>query len=152
MKDRTATFTVTINATPDQVWPFVGDLGRMGEWSPKPYSVEWLSGEPNADGSTFRSTGWLPNDKAHKMEGTVKVNEPTKTFEVVSHDDNEEWTNRYDLTPSGSQTTVTKTAIGPPLTGFKKLARSAIFAVYVNGAMQKGLNMLKEKVESSSGA
>ncbi len=112
MKDRTATFTVTINATPEQVWPFVGDLGRMGEWSPKPYSVEWLSGEPNAAGSTFRSTGWLPNDKAHKMEGTVKLNEPMKTFEVVSHDENEEWTNRYNLTPAGSQTTVTKTAIG----------------------------------------
>ncbi len=86
------------------------------------------------------------------MEGTVKLNEPMKTFEVVSHDENEEWTNRYNLTPAGSQTTVTKTAIGPPLTGIKKLARTAIFAVYVNGAMQKGLNMLKEKVESSSGA
>jgi uncharacterized protein YndB with AHSA1/START domain len=150
MKDRTATFSVTIDATPEQVWPFVGDLGRMGEWSPKQYSVEWLSGEPNAPGSTFRSTGWLPNDKAHQMEGSVTVNEPMKTFEVVSHDDNEEWTNRYDLSPSGSQTTVTKTAIGPPLTGIKKVARSAIFALYVNGAMQRGMDQLKAKVESSS--
>lgn len=78
------TFHVTINATPEQVWPLVGDLGRMGEWSPKPYKVEWLSGEPNAVGSTFRSTGWLPQDKEHSMEGTVKVNEPMKTFEVTT--------------------------------------------------------------------
>jgi hypothetical protein len=146
------TFSVTINATPERIWPLVGDLGRMNEWSPKPYKVEWLAGEPNAVGSSFRSTGWLPQDKAHQMEGMVKINEPMKTFEVVTHDDNEEWTNRYELWPSGSQTTVTKTAIGPPLTGLKKAARTAIFALYVNGAMQKGMNNLKAKVESASSA
>lgn len=146
------TFSVTINGTPEQVWPLVADLGRHSEWSPKPYAVQWLSGEPNTVGSTFRSTGWLPQDKAHQMEGTVKVNEPMKTFEVVTHDANEEWTNRYELWPSGSQTTVTKTAIGPPLTGFKKAARTAIFALYVNGAMQKGMDNLKARVEASAAA
>ncbi|MEP6758908.1 MAG: SRPBCC family protein [Actinomycetota bacterium] len=152
MTDKPPTYHVTINATPEQVWPLVGDLGRQGEWSPKPYKVEWLSGEANAVGSTFRSTGWLPQDKEHSMEGTVKVNEPMKTFEVVSHDDKEEWTNRYELASSGSQTTVTKTMTGPPLSGVKKAARSAIFALFVNGAVQKGLDMLKAKVESGSAA
>ena len=51
-------YTVTIDATPDQVWPLVGDLDREGEWSPKPYRVEWQSGKPNAVGSTFRLFGW----------------------------------------------------------------------------------------------
>jgi hypothetical protein len=139
MPEKVPTYTVTINATPDRVWPLVADLGRQGEWSPKPYTVEWLSGNANAVGSTFRSTGWLPTDKAHKMEGTVKVNEPLKTFEVVTHDAKEEWTNRYQLSPSGSQTVVTKEAM-----------RSAIFAVFVNGAVQKGLDNLKAKVESDS--
>jgi hypothetical protein len=107
-------------------------------------------GEPNAVGSTFRSTGWLPQDKEHSMEGKVNVNERMKTFEVTTHDENQEWTNRYELTPNGSQTTVTKTAIGPSLTGVKKAIRQAIFAVYVNGQMQKGLDMLKSKVESTA--
>ena len=33
------------------------------------------------------------------MEGVVKVNDPMKTFEVTTHDEKEEWTNRYELTP-----------------------------------------------------
>lgn len=144
------TYKVDFSATPGQVWPLVGDLGRFAEWSPKPYKVEWLSGEPNAVGSTFRSTGWLPQDKEHSMEGKVNVNERMKTFEVTTHDENQEWTNRYELTPNGSQTTVKKTAIGPSLTGVKKAIRQAIFAVYVNGQMQKGLDMLKSKVESTA--
>jgi hypothetical protein len=73
-----------------------------------------------------------------------------KTFEVVTHDAKEEWTNRYQLSPSGSQTVVTKEMIGPHLTGVKKAMRSAIFAVFVNGAVQKGLDNLKAKVESDS--
>ena len=101
-------------------------------------------------GSTFRSIGWLPQDKEHVMEGVVKVNEPMKTFEVTTHDDKEEWTNRYVLTPTGSGTTVTKTVIWPPMTGIKAASRSAIFALYVNGAMRKGMSMLKAKAEASA--
>jgi len=142
-------YTVSINAAPEKVWPLVANLDRQGEWSPKPYRVEWQSGEPNAVGSTFRSIGWLPQDKEHVMEGVVKVNEPMKTFEVTTHDDKEEWTNRYELALSGSGTTVTKTVIWPPMSGIKAASRSLIFAVFVNGAMRKGLSMLKQKAESA---
>jgi hypothetical protein len=146
------TYRVAIDRPPDRVWPLVGDLGRQHEWSPKPYTVEWLSGEPNVVGSTFRSTGWLPQDKAHAMEGSVKVCEPMTTFEVVSHDAKEEWTNRYELSPSGSGTVVTKITTGPPLGTVKGAARSVIFTVFVNGAIQKGLNLLKARAESEPSA
>ena len=144
------TWTVTIDAAPEKVWSLVGDLARHADWSPKPYRVEWLSGEPNVVGSTFRSVGWLPNDKDHEMEGRVSASEPSKLFEVVSHDAKEEWTNRFELTPSGSQTAVTKTMTGPPLSGAKKAMFSIVFALFVRGAVQKGMNMLKAKAEGSA--
>jgi hypothetical protein len=43
--------TVMIDAPPERIWPWVADLDKHGAWSPKPYSVEWLEGEPNAVGS-----------------------------------------------------------------------------------------------------
>lgn len=143
-------FTVTINAAPDKVWPLVGNLDRQGEWSPKPYRVEWDSGEPNAVGSTFRSIGWLPQDKEHIMEGVVKVNEPMKIFEVTTHDNKDEWTNRYEVAGSGSQTVVKKTVIWPPMTGLKAAIRAAIFTVFVNRGMNKGLELLKQKAEATA--
>jgi len=141
-------YAIRIDAAAEKVWPLVANLDRQGEWSPKPYRVEWESGEPNAVGSTFRSIGWLPQDKEHVMEGVVKVNDPMKTFEVTTHDAKEEWTNRYELTPSGSGTMVTKTVFWPPMTGVKAASRSAVFALFVNRGMRKGLSMLKQKVES----
>ncbi|MBI3648996.1 MAG: SRPBCC family protein [Actinobacteria bacterium] len=146
----TPTWTVTIEATPERVWPWVADLGKHAEWSPKPYRVEWLTGEPGAVGSTFRSVGWLPQDKEHAMEGRVVVSEPNRVFEVVSHDAKQEWTNRFELTPQGSRTVVTKTMTGPPLSGARKAMFAVVLALFVRGAVQKGMNMLKSKVESSS--
>ena len=55
-------FETTIEAPADRVWPWVADLGRHARWSPKPYSVEWTGGEPNAVGSRFRSVGAIPGD------------------------------------------------------------------------------------------
>src|SRR5207245_9343614 len=115
----------------------------------QPYSVEWRSGESNVVGSTFRSVGYLPQDKHHAMEGRVTVNEPNKVFEVVSHDDKEEWTNRYELTSVGDGTSVTKTMTGPPLTGVRKAMFEVIFALLVRRPVQTGMNLLKAKVERS---
>src|ERR1043165_3976072 len=95
-------YTISIDAPPEKVWPLVADLGRQGEWSPKPYRVEWQSGAPNAVGSTFRSIGGAPQDSERVREGWATANEPMKIFEVTTHDDKEQWTNRYELAPAGS--------------------------------------------------
>ena len=144
----TPVWTVTIDAPPEKVWPWVGDLGKHADWSPKPYRVEWVSGEPNALGSTFRSVGWIPIDKDHAMEGRVSANEPQKVFEVVTSNEKEEWVNRYELAASGGGTVVTKTMT--PLRGVRNVVYTVALAVYVRGAVQKGMNLLKAKVEGSS--
>jgi uncharacterized protein YndB with AHSA1/START domain len=145
------TWTVTINAPVEKVWPLVADLSRHSEWSPRPYRMEWTSGEPNVVGSSFRSVGWLPNDKNHKMEGKVAVNEPMTRFEVVSSDDGTsatEWTNRYDLTSDGKTTTVTKTMSGPPTQGVGRLVYAIAFSLIVKPGVRKGMNTLKTKAEA----
>jgi hypothetical protein len=145
------TWTVKIIAPVEKVWPLVADVGRHGEWSPKPYQMEWTGGEPNAVGSSFRSVGWLPNDKHHKMQGKVTVNDPMTRFEVVSSDDGTratEWTNRYDVSSDGTTTSVVKTMSGPPGTGFGKIVFAIAFPLIVRPGVQKGMDMLKAKAET----
>jgi uncharacterized protein YndB with AHSA1/START domain len=115
------TWTVTIDAPPEKLWPWVADLAKHGEWSPKPYRMEWLSGDPNAVGSRFRSHGWLPQDKDHEMEGTITAHEPWSRYEVVATDSSGDWMNRYELALRGSGTVVTKTMVGPLPTGAGKV-------------------------------
>ena len=75
-------FTVTIDAKPEVVWPWVADLSKHADWSPKPYRIEWLEGEPNAVGSRFHSAGVIPGDKHHENEGQITENQPTHAVRV----------------------------------------------------------------------
>ena len=79
-------FPVTIQAPPDVVWPWISRLEKHVEWSNKPYRVEWISGEPNAVGSRYRSVGWIPGDKDHVNEGTITEIVPNERFALEADD------------------------------------------------------------------
>src|SRR6266496_3367086 len=126
-------WTVQVKATPEQVWPFVGDLQHHGDWSPKPYRANWLSGEPNAVGSTFESFGWLPRKPQNRMEGQVIESDPPKRFAVRTTDDKGgTFTITLVLTPNGDTTTVEKTVGAPDPTGAMKLMWPVLNAVLVH--------------------
>lgn len=54
------TFKITIKAAPEIVWPWISQLDKHPQWSPKPYRVEFVSGVPNAVGARYKSVGWVP--------------------------------------------------------------------------------------------
>jgi uncharacterized protein YndB with AHSA1/START domain len=101
--------TVTIDAPPERVWPWVADLGRHSAWSPKPYSVEWIEGEPNVVGSRYRSIGEIPNDKHHVNEGEIVENHPNDRFVLHAHDKEGDYANPFTLKPVGSSTALVAT-------------------------------------------
>lgn len=55
-------FKVTIDAPPEAVWFWVADMDTHAQWSPNPYRMEWISGEPDQVGSRYRSVGEIPGD------------------------------------------------------------------------------------------
>ena len=147
MQDR---WKVEVKATPERVWEFVGDLQKHAEWSPKTYRANWLSGAPNAVGSRFESFGWLPGKSENRMEGEVTENEPSKRFAVRSTGEkNDTFTNTFVLSASGDTTTVEKIQDAPDATGFMKVMWPVMNGMYVHGAQQKGLDMLKAKAEAA---
>jgi uncharacterized protein YndB with AHSA1/START domain len=98
---------VTIDAQPEAVWPWVADLSKHAHWSPKPYRIEWLEGEPNAVGSRFHSAGVIPGDKHHENEGRITENQPTTRFAFRSSDPQGEYAHAYTLSPNGGGTDAT---------------------------------------------
>ena len=53
-------FTVTIDAKPEAVWPWVADLSKHADWSPKPYRIEWLGGRAERGGEPVPFDGGDP--------------------------------------------------------------------------------------------
>ena len=143
-------FTVRIDTQPDAVWPWVADLSKHTDWSPKPYRIEWLEGEPNSVGSRFHSTGVIPGDKHHENEGRVTENQPRTRFAFASSDPQGEYAHAYDLTPNGGGTDVTHRIEFVKMHGLAAVLLPPIFALSGKPQSRRRMEALKQKVEGSA--
>lgn len=144
------TFTVTVAAPPEKVWPWIADLTKHPQYSPKPYEVELVSGETGKVGTRYRSVGAIPNDKHHSNEVEVVESVPNERFVLRADDALGPFMNTYVLRPSGSGTELTYTMVFPPLTGAAALAVPVLFPLVGKRDIRKRLQLLKARVESGT--
>ncbi len=141
------TFTKTIDAPPAAVWPWIGQIEKHAEWSPKPYTAELVSGEPGAVGSRYRSVGWVPGDKNHANDVTIVEMVPEKRLELRSDDPQGSFKNAYTLKPVGNGTEVTYEIVFPEMGGVMKLMLPVLFPLIAKTDIRKRLDLLKQKAE-----
>jgi uncharacterized protein YndB with AHSA1/START domain len=142
------TFSVTIQAPPDAVWPWVSDLQKHADWSPQPYRAELVSGEPNAVGSRYRSVGWVPGDKNHANEVEITEVVRGERFALRADDKMGSFQNTYDLRRVGDGTEVTFRLVFPPMKGFSALLVPVLFPLVGKKDIRKRMQLLKGKVEA----
>jgi uncharacterized protein YndB with AHSA1/START domain len=144
------TFTVTIDAPPEKVWPWVADVTKHGDYSPKPFTAELVSGETGKVGTRYRSEGAIPNDKHHKNEVEVTEAVTHERLVLTSEDELGAFTNTYVLRAAGAGTELSWTLAFPPLKGLPALAVPILFPLVGKRDARKRLQLLKAKVEGSS--
>lgn len=142
-------FPITLQATPDEVWRWGGDLAQHPEWSPHPYTVERVSGEANQVGSRYRSVGWVPGDMNHPND--VEITEVVQGSRLVLRADDAQgsFMNTYTLTPVDGGTEVTFTLAFPPMTAMTAVLVPVLFPLVGKADIRKRMTPLKSKVESS---
>jgi uncharacterized protein YndB with AHSA1/START domain len=144
------TFTITIDAPPDKVWPWVADLTKHGDYSPKPFSAELVSGEMGKVGTRYRSVGVIPGDKSHGNEVEVVEAVPDERIVLRSDDKLGSFTNTYVLRAVGTGTEVSHTLAFPPLRLPMSLVVPLLFPVVGKPDGRKRMHLLKAKVEAAS--
>ena len=142
------TFTKTIDAPPAAVWPWIAELEKHAEWSPKTYRAELLAGEPGAVGSRYRSVGWVPGDKEHSNDVTIVEMVPEKRLELRSDDPRGSFKNAYSLRPAGAGTEVEYEIVFPEMKGPMRLMLPVLFPLIAKTDIRKRLELLKQKVEA----
>jgi len=145
-----ANVSAVIKAAPEVVWPWVADLNRHGEWSPKPYRVEKVTGEWNRVGSTYRSVGFVPpKDPEHGNLVTITDVQPVTRFALDATDENGVFHNVYTLRPTDSGTEVTFDITFPDMKGMAGVMLPILFPLVGKPTLKKRMDMLKAKVEAS---
>jgi uncharacterized protein YndB with AHSA1/START domain len=144
------TARVTIQAPPEVVWPWIAHLDKHAEYSPKPYRVELVSGEPGAVGSRYKSVGAIPGDKNHENGVEVTESVPHSRFVLRAEDSLGAFTNSYDLRPVDGGTEVTHTLVFPKMSGLPGVMAPVLFPIVGQRDINKRMALLKTKVESAS--
>lgn len=142
--------SVTIQAAPEVVWPWVADLTKHAEWSPKLYRAELVSGEPGQVGARYRSVGAIPGDKNHGNDVEITDVVFGQRFALVATDANGAHRNTYTLRPSGAGTEVTFELVFPAMTGMAKVLLPILFPLVGMSDIRKRMGLLKVKVEAAS--
>jgi uncharacterized protein YndB with AHSA1/START domain len=144
------TVSITIKAPPEAVWPWVSDITRHSEWSPKPYRVELVSGEMNAVGSRYRSVGWVPpNDGNHSNDVEITEVVPMTRFALNATDDSGTFASTFDLLPVEGDTQVTFHIVFPAMKGLSSVMVPLLFPIVAKPDFRKRLGLLKQRIEST---
>jgi|GEM_PF-994969 len=142
-------FSVTVNAAPEQVWPWVVDLTKHAAWSPEPYRVELVGGEAGAVGARYRSVGQLLVNKNNVNDVEVSEVDAPRRLVLLAQDKSGTFTNRYTLRPVGSGTEVTYDLVFPPMKGMAGVVVPRVFPLVVKPRVRKRMQLLKTTVEAA---
>lgn len=138
-----------INAPVDKVWPLVSDLTTHPQWSPKPYSVELVSGEGGAVGSKYRSVGFIPPaEKNHANDVEITEIVPKSKFVFRAHDANGYFNNIFTLDAVGQGTRVTFQHDFPKMKGPARFLLPILLPIFGKKDAMARMNLLKAKAEA----
>jgi len=146
-----ANASVVVNRRPEEVFAYLADVSRHGEWSPKPYRVEALTEGPVRVGSRFRSVGWLPRQPETVNEVEITQLDPPRRFAFNAHDRGETFKSEFVLTPQDGATRVDRTLDMPKPTGAVGVIFPLLLRVVVRPGVQKGMNLFKARLEEEPG-
>lgn len=137
-----------INAPADVVWPWIADITKHSQWSPKHYEAKLTSGTIGAVGSTYTSVGFVPpGEKDHKNEVTITEAVPNSRIVFRAHDENGYFTNTFTLKAMGSGTEVTFQHDFPTMKGIGRILVPLLVPIVGKRDTKVRLGMLKAKAE-----
>ena len=146
-----AKWTVVVNRSPEEVFAYLSDFSKHADWSPTQLEVTPTSEGPTRVGSTFHTIGFLPpRDKHHENDVEVTALDPPRRLAFTAHDRGQEFKSAFTLTSVGGQTQVERVLDMPKPPGFAGVIFPLIQAMVVKPGVQKGMNLLKAKLEGGA--
>ncbi len=145
----TVVSSVQVDRPPGEVFGYLADVARHGDWSPKAYRVEGIApGEQVVMGSRFTSYGWLPNDKDHRNDVEVTEVQAPSRLVLTSTDRGERFISTFTLVPVGGGTQVERVMDMPRPRGVVGALFPLIAMFLVKPDVAKGLGKLKAALEA----
>ena len=139
---------ILINAAPDQVYDYVMDLTRHGEWSADPVQIVALTSGPVTAGSRYRSTA-QSHGVTFKTELEVTEYNPPSRFAFEGEDATGKFSHVFTFQPQAGGTLVTR-RIRFDATLIQWLVFLVVLYPVRIPSAKRTLQQLKQKIEGSA--
>ena len=147
-RHETVTSSVHVERPPAEVFDYLADVARHGEWSPKPYRVDGVAaGQPVAAGKRFTSFGWQPGDKDHRNDVEVTAVQAPSRLALSSTDKGQLTLNTFTVAADGTGSRVERVMEVQRPGGVVGLVFPLIAALLIRPDIAKGLARLKSNLE-----
>lgn len=141
-------YSVQINAKQEDVFNYISDFVRHGEWN-EGLRMEPVSDGPIAVGSQYRSIGkMMGKDVANDIR--ITEYEPHSRIAFVSNDGKADFSQEMDFSPSNGGTLLERKMTFDASALMALLFRLVVGPLLANRSMNKSLKNLKAKVESGA--
>ena len=143
--------TVDVDRPPAEVFAYLADVARHGEWSPKPLRIEGVAaGTTAAAGTTFASYGWVPGDGDHRNDVEVTRSEAPARLELLSLDGDARFTHVFTVVPRAGGSRVQRVMDLPRPGGLMGVVFPLVARFLIRPDVAKGLRTLKANVEAAA--
>lgn len=140
-------YRISIDAKPEDVYAYVADLTKHGEWSEN-LKVESVSGGAVGVGSEYRSTGRMMGREIENHVRVVEYEPPTR-FSFTADDGKTEFRQEFTFS-SGNGGALLERRVSVEMNPIMTMLFKAVIGPLVaNPSMNKSLNNLKAKMERS---
>ena len=138
--------TLTVKASPEDVYALVSDVTRMGQWSPECCRCEWLDGADGpAIGARFRGTNRMG---PFRWSTTCTVAAATPGQEFTFTHEAARWSYRFQAGPAGTAVTESYEILAPRLIKMGSIV--ALRHRQLRRGMRRTLAKLKVAAEASA--
>jgi hypothetical protein len=142
------TFSIFIEAPPEQVFPLVGDLLRHPDWATDKMKMETLSSGPISVGNQYRSS---TNFKGMVVVAELQVAEyqPASRFAFMVNDRTGRYTHEFLLHSQQGGTLVERSISNENTDLISKILTIILMSILIVPESNKALQLLKAKVEQA---
>ena len=142
-----ARYSVFINAKPEDVFKYVSDLAKRGEWADNPLEITPVDDSDIAVGKRYTSTAEFRGGTVIG-EQTITEYEPPRRFSFHVEDSTSKHDHTLTFTPQREGTLMERTAVGQWAFGTWLLAATIGGIVIGKPMMKRAFENLKGKLEA----
>ena len=141
-------YEVHISAKPEDVFSYLSDLTKHGEWN-ESLRVEASSDGPAAVGSQYRSTGRMRGKEFQNDVRITELESPTR-LSFISNDGKNDFLQEFTFRPVGGGTSLERRVTFEMNPLMKLMFDAVIGPLVASPSMKKSLKALKGKLEQSA--